>query len=414
LTNQFVQLSSAQLRAIETADIAGVSTNQVAALSSAQIGQLLTSQLAQFSSEQLQAIETNDVRGLTTAQIAGLSSTQVGQLSTSQIVQLTSTQLRAIETADIAGLTSGQVSALVSAGLKLSTTQDALLTSQQLGSFSTNAISPLVLDLDGNGIQTISQAYGVNFDLNNDGNIDKSGWVAGKDGLLVRDISGDGVINHGGELFGEGTALADGSKAKDGYQALAALDSNLDGLIDANDAVFGSLQVWTDANGNGITDAGELKSLASLGITSISLDAVKTSVVDNGNLIGLMGSYTKADGSVHTAGDVWFSVDASGNRTFDLAAAIQQAGSSKVTLSNTQSDTLKVTLSDVLSFGQTDIAGMHQVTINGTAADTVQLANAGTGWTQTGTVSEGAETYMVYVNGNAQLLINDKIHTVIS
>jgi len=137
-------------------------------------------------------------------------------------------------------------------------------------------------------------------------------------------------------------------------------------------------------------------------------------VVDNGNLIGLMGSFTKSDGSVHTAGDVWFSVDASGNRTFDLAAAVQQAGSSKVTLSNTQSDTLNVTLSDVLSFGQTDIAGVHQVTIDGSAADTVQLANAGTGWTQTGTVSDGAETYMVYVNGNAQLLINDKIHTVIS
>jgi len=208
--------------------------------------------------------------------------------------------------------------------------------------------------------------------------------------------------------------MPDGSKAKDGYQALAALDSNLDGLIDARDAAFGSLKVWTDANGNGITDARELKSLDSLGIKAIALDAVKTNVVDNGNLIGLMGSYTKADGSVHTAADVWFSVDASGNRTFDLAAAIQQAGSSKVTLGNTQSDTLKVTLSDVLSLGQADIPGVHQVTIDGTAADTVQLANAGAGWTQTGTVSDGAETYMVYVNGNAQLLINDKIHTVIS
>jgi hypothetical protein len=338
----------------------------------------------------------------------------VGQLTTAQIVQLTSTQLRAIETADVVGLTSSQISALVSAGLKLSAAQCAVLTTDQLGNFTTAAISPIVLDLDGNGIQTISEAYGVNFDLNNDGNIDKAGWVAGKDGLLVRDLSGDGVINHGGELFGEGTVLADGSKAKDGYQALAALDSNLDGLIDANDAAFGSLQVWTDANGNGITDAGELKSLGSLGITSIGLDAVKTSVVDNGNLIGLMGSYTKSDGTIHTAADVWFSVDASGNRTFDLAAAIQQAGTSKVTLSNTQSDTLNVSLSDVLSLGQTDIAGVHQVTIDGSAADTVQLANAGSGWTQTGTVADGAETYMVYVNGNAQLLINDKIHTVIS
>jgi hypothetical protein len=332
-------------------------------------------------------------------------------LTTAQVAALTTAQAAALTTAQVASLTTAQLGALTSE-------QHLALTAGQLGAISTAnfgaLVSPLAIDLDGNGIQTLSQANGVNFDLDNDGNIDKVGWVAGKDGLLVREISGDGVINHGGELFGEGTVLADGSKAKDGYQALAALDSNLDGLIDANDAAFGSLQVWTDANINGITDAGELKSLGNLGITSISLDAVKTSVVDNGNLIGLMGSYTKSDGSVHTAADVWFSVDASGNRTFDLAAAIQQTGSSKVSLSNTQSDTLKVTLSDVLSFGQTDIAGMHQVTINGTAADTVQLAHSGVGWSQAGAVSDGAETYMVYVNGNAQLLINDKIHTVIS
>ncbi len=73
-----------------------------------------------------------------------------------------------------------------------------------------------------------------------------------------------------------------------------------------------------------------------------------------------------------------------------------------------------MSLSDVLSLGQADIAGVHQVTIDGSAADTVQLANAGSGWTQTGTVADGAETYMVYVNGNAQLLINGKIPIVIS
>jgi len=380
-----------------------VTTTQLRALDSTQLRGLAT--------DDLQALTTTQLQGLTTTQVQSLSTSNLRALSTTQITGLTTSQYAAITSSQLASLTTSQLAALHTANVDFGVRQVAGLSTTQIVALS---VSPIVLDLDGNGIQTISQAYGVNFDLNNDGNIDKAGWVAGKDGLLVRDLNGDGVINHGGELFGEGTVLADGSKAKDGYQALAALDSNLDGLIDANDATFGSLQVWTDANGNGITDAGELKSLGNLGITSISLDAVKTSVVDNGNLIGLMGSYTKADGSVHTAGDVWFSVDASGNRTFDLAAAIQQAGSSKVTLSNTQSDTLKVTLSDVLSFGQTDIAGMHQVTINGTAADTVQLANAGTGWTQTGTVSDGAETYMVYVNGNAQLLINDKIHTVIS
>jgi len=340
-----------------------------------------------------------------------LTTAQVAALTTAQVANLTTAQVAALETRDIAALTTAQLSAFTSAqGMALTTSQLVAI-----GDDIANVkISPIVFDLDGNGIQTLSQADGVNFDLNNDGNIDKAGWVASGDGLLARDISGDGVINHGGELFGEGTVMPDGSKAKDGYQALAALDSNLDGVIDARDAAFGSLKVWADGNSNGITDVGELKSLDSLGIKAIALDAVKTNAVDNGNLIGLMGSYTKADGSVHTAADVWFSVDASGNRTFDLAAAIQQAGSSRVTLGNTQSDTLTVTLSDVLSLGQTEIPGVHQVTIDGTAADTVQLANAGQGWMQTGTVSDGAETYMVYVNGNAQLLINDKIHTVIS
>jgi hypothetical protein len=372
-----------------------------------------------LNSGQLRGLATDDLRALTTAQLQGLTTTQVQSLSTANLAALSTTQIAGFATVTYAAFTSTQVASLSTAQLAALHNANVDFGLTQLGGLTTTQIialtvTPLVLDLDGNGIQTASQANGVNFDLNNDGNIDKAGWVAGKDGLLVRDLSGDGVINHGGELFGEGTVLADGSKAKDGYQALAALDSNLDGLIDAKDAAFGSLQVWTDANGNGITDAGELKSLGSLGITSIALDAVKTSVVDNGNLIGLMGSFTKSDGTVHTAADVWFSVDASGNRTFDLAAAVQQAGSSKVTLSNTQSDTLNVTLSDVLSFGQADIAGVHQVTIDGSAADTVQLANAGTGWAQTGTVSDGAETYMVYVNGNAQLLINDKIHTVIS
>jgi hypothetical protein len=183
-------------------------------------------------------------------------------------------------------------------------------------------------------------------------------------------------------------------------------------VIDAKDAAFGSLKLWVD-NGNGITDQGELKSLAAAGISSISLDAQSSTTVNNGNLIGLMGSYTTADGHTHTMGDVWFSVDASGNRTFDLAAAVQQAGSSKVNLGNASADTLKVSLHDVLSLGQTDIAGVHHVTINGDASDTVQLSNAGAGWTAAGAVTEGADTYMVYVNANAQLLINDKIHTVI-
>jgi len=166
-----------------------------------------------------------------------------------------------------------------------------------------------------------------------------------------------------------------------------------------------------DSNGNGITDSGELQKLADLGITSLSLTSTASAEVNNGNLIGLMGSYTKSDGSTHTMGDVWFQVDTAGNKVFDLAAVAQAAGGANINLANAQTETLKVTLAEVLAVGEADILSGHaSVTINGDASDTVQLAGT---WSYAGTQTDGADTYMVYVNQNAQLLVNDKIHTII-
>jgi len=237
--------------------------------------------------------------------------------------------------------------------------------------------------------------------------------VARGDGLLVRDVNGDGVINNGGELFGSGTVLANGSKAQDGYEAMRALDANGDGVLNAADSAFSQLGVWLDSNGNGRTDAGEVVSLNDLGINALSLTAQTSSVVDNGNLIGLMGSYTKSDGTTHTMGDVWFQVDASGARVFDLAAVAVAAGSSSINMNSANVDTLKVTLADVLAVGDADVlSGTSQVTITGDAGDTVQLSGD-SGWSLAGTTTDGADTYMVYVNQNAHLLVNDKIHTVI-
>jgi hypothetical protein len=274
-------------------------------------------------------------------------------------------------------------------------------------------ITPMVLDLNGDGIQTVNINDGVNFDVNNDGFAERSAWVVSSDGLLVRDINSDGQINNGGELFGSGTILSNGTKAADGYVAMRALDTNMDGLLDANDQAFGELKIWKDANGDAKTDAGELVSLSDLGIKSLSLNANASTEVNNGNIIGLMGSYTTTDGKTHTMGDVWFQVDESGKQVFDLAAVAKAAGSSNVTLAEGQSQTLNVSLSDVLAVGAPDIlSGTSQVTINGHAGDTVQLTG-NEGWNLAGTTTDGAETYMVYVNQHAHLLVNDKIHTII-
>jgi hypothetical protein len=166
--------------------------------------------------------------------------------------------------------------------------------------------TPLALDLNGDGVQTVGTQAGVLFDLDVDGKLDNVGWVNAQDGLLALDRNGDGKINNGSELFGQYMVKKDGTLAKDGFDALRDWDSNHDGVIDAQDAVYDALRVWVDANGDGITDAGELRTLASLGITSMGLDAVHHSVTQNGNILGDTASYTSADGTTKDLVDVWF------------------------------------------------------------------------------------------------------------
>ena len=198
----------------------------------------------------------------------------------------------------------------------LTTTQLCALTSTMVNSITTTnatwlaatAYTPIVLDLDSNGIQTLSVDSGVQFDLLANGQPVQTGWVGSGDGLLVMDRNNDGTINDGSELFGSSTVLADGSKAVDGYQALAQLDSNQDGVISSADAQFAKLGVWIDGNADGQTGGGEIKSLAELNIAQLSLSAQVTTDMNNGNLVGLTSSYQTTDGVNHTAADVWFVV----------------------------------------------------------------------------------------------------------
>ncbi len=64
--------------------------------------------------------------------------------------------------------------------------------------------------------------------------------------------------------------LPGGATAINGFVALAALDSNTDGRIDARDAEFASLVLWADANGDQRSTPDELRPLAST-VVSISL-----------------------------------------------------------------------------------------------------------------------------------------------
>jgi hypothetical protein len=214
--------------------------------------------------------------------------------------------LVAIEARDIAAMSTAQFAQIKTT---LSTTDMTKFSQEQLNAMSTAqyaAATPLVLDLDGNGIQSTPLSDGVMFDLLATGSRIPTGWVGDRDGLLVRDVNLNGVIDSGAELFGSSTVLPSGEKALDGFQALAAMDSNHDGIIDASDQYFSSLMVWQDANQDGISQQDELHTLGDLSIKSLSLGFTPVSQDDAGNWIGLESSYQTTDEETHKLVDIWF------------------------------------------------------------------------------------------------------------
>jgi hypothetical protein len=141
--------------------------------------------------------------------------------------------------------------------------------------------SPIIVDVRGDGFDLTDLARGVRFDLNADGTPEKLAWTkAGSDDAwLALDRGGDGSVDSGQELFGNFTPQPDPPRGEErnGFLALAEYDrpaqgGNGDRVIDARDAVFASLLLWQDVNHDGVSQAGELHTIAALGLKSIELD----------------------------------------------------------------------------------------------------------------------------------------------
>jgi hypothetical protein len=164
---------------------------------------------------------------------------------------------------------------------------------------------PLVLDLDGDGIETSGVNPNLLFDHNADGIKTGTGWVNSDDGLLVMDRDGNGLIDNGRELFGDQTIKSNGEFATDGFDALRDLDANGDSIIDLRDTRFGELRVWRDLNQDGISQGNELQSLDQAGITQISLDV--NDIADqnlSGGTLTQTATFTRDDKTTSTVGNV--------------------------------------------------------------------------------------------------------------
>jgi hypothetical protein len=366
-----------------------MTTAQIVLLTTDQVSSLTSTQLRGLTSANLQAIETADIRALTTTQLAKFSTSMVQYISSAQLEAMTTTQLIGLSTASIYSV--------------MTTAQTSGLNTCQIGALLGSSVDPLVLDLNGDGIANSTSVVGSEATFNVAGIQIATGWLGAGDGMLVTDKDfGSNTLQSFGEL------LPKDYSAVNGPTGLMAIDKNHDGVINSKDAGYKDLAVYTYNNGEG-----KLQTLSELNITSISVNMSSTNHENNGNLIGLMGAYTTSDGVTHSMADLAFQIAP----VVDILKVIKDTrvlvDTGHVDL--TKVDTAKhlsVTLQDVLAVGE-NLSGIHQLTVNGNASDTLHLAGSASGWHSAGTVADGADSYAVYVNANAQLMVNDKIHIVI-
>lgn len=178
--------------------------------------------------------------------------------------------------------------------------------SQHAGYYNPNLGSggggkPVSIDLDGNGFRfTDVDDSNVFFDINGDGWKNRMAWPSAGDGLLAHDIDGDGNIEQANEI----SFASYKPGAQTDLEALQVFDTNADGLLNAADEKWSRFGIWRDANQDGLTGAGEFRTLDNMGVASISLMSDGAFSVIDGQTVHGVGTVTLNDGSTRQLADV--------------------------------------------------------------------------------------------------------------
>lgn len=134
---------------------------------------------------------------------------------------------------------------------------------QKVPRFITPILIPLAQE---RSLEKLIEKRAVRFDLDGLGVRSYDCWPAKNAGWLVFDSQRLGRINSGLQLIGGVTFWL---FWQNGYEVLASLDDNGDGKISGQELVC--LCIWQDLNGNGISEAGEVKPLADWHIASLEV-----------------------------------------------------------------------------------------------------------------------------------------------
>jgi len=128
------------------------------------------------------------------------------------------------------------------------------------------AMTPIVIPLEPDAAASaLMSPRPVEFDLAGIGPRHYAPWPTRSAGWLVYDDGGAGTITSGLQLFG---SVSFWMFWNDGYEVLAALDDDHDGWLTGHE--LRGLAVWQDIDGNGVSDAGEVRPLSSWGIEALS------------------------------------------------------------------------------------------------------------------------------------------------
>jgi len=122
-------------------------------------------------------------------------------------------------------------------------------------------VIPLASDSLPQYASTPSTDTHILFDLNGDGDKYSTEWINRESAFLVTDRNNNGNIDNGTEFI-------------TGFEELSTLDSDNNGLFDANDAAFNDVLAWQDSNSDGIAQSEELASLTDVGVEGIATQGV--------------------------------------------------------------------------------------------------------------------------------------------
>ncbi|MEZ6023370.1 MAG: hypothetical protein R3C16_08170 [Hyphomonadaceae bacterium] len=133
-------------------------------------------------------------------------------------------------------------------------------------------VTPIVVPMNDRPFeQLVDHDSPVAFDFAGTGDTRAQGWLTANAAWLVWDPEWRGEVRSGFDMIGQRTWAVFWS---DGFEALRALDDNRDGELTG--AELGGLALWHDANGNGVSDPGEVMPANVHGIAGLSVRGERT------------------------------------------------------------------------------------------------------------------------------------------